>query len=116
MRWNALSDLEINERINQAIDANNNYGQGDILGAPGTYLDREEFSPDAPFLNTAPFLKALINNPNHIGCHTMGKESSPIFKGTQKIERELIELCAEEVFQAEKHQKKASLDRTSHTD
>jgi len=102
MRWNALSDLEINERINQAIDANNNYGQGDILGAPGTYLDREEFSPDAPFLNTAPFLKALINNPNHIGCHTMGKESSPIFKGTQKLERELINLCAEEIFQAEK--------------
>jgi glutamate/tyrosine decarboxylase-like PLP-dependent enzyme len=97
-----MSEAEINERVNRAIEANNNYDHGDILGAPGSYLDREEFAPDAPFLKSAPFLKTLINNPNHIGCHTMGKESSPIFKGTQKIERELIELCAEEVFQAEK--------------
>ncbi|MAY84872.1 MAG: aspartate aminotransferase family protein [Flavobacteriales bacterium] len=102
MRWNAMSAEEVNERINQAIEANNNYGQGDILGPPGTYLDREEFRPDAPFLDTAPFLKTLINNPNHIGCHTLGKESSPIFKGTQEIERELIELCAEEIFQADR--------------
>lgn len=102
MRWNAMSEAEINERVNRAIEANNNYDHGDILGAPGSYLDREEFAPDAPFLKSAPFLKTLINNPNHIGCHTMGKESSPIFKGTQKIERELIELCAEEVFQADK--------------
>jgi len=102
MRWNALTEEEINQRVNRAIEANNNYAQGNILGPPGSYLDREEFAPDAPFLDKAPFLKTLINNPNHIGCHTLDKESSPIFKGTQEIERELIELCAEEIFQAER--------------
>lgn len=102
MRWKALKEEQINERVNRAIEANNNYSKGSILGPPASYLDRAEFSPDEPFLEKAPFLRTLINNPNHIGCHTMGQESSPIFKGTQKIERELIELCAEEIFQAEK--------------
>jgi glutamate/tyrosine decarboxylase-like PLP-dependent enzyme len=47
-------------------------------------------------------LKTLINNPNHIGCHTLDKKSSPIFSGTQSIERELIELCSEEIFRADR--------------
>lgn len=103
MMWKALTNKQINDRVNKAISANNNYSQGGILGSPGSYLDREEFSPEAPFLDDSPFLKTLINNPNHIGCHTLEKKGSPIFKGTQKIERELIELCAEEIFQGEKN-------------
>lgn len=101
MNWKAMTDQQINARVNEAINENNNYAHGGILGAPGSYLDREEFSPDVPFLQEAPFLKTLINNPNHIGCHTLGEKSSPIFKGTQQIERELIELCSVEIFQAE---------------
>jgi len=102
MEWKALSDSEINERVNTAIKQNNNYAHGGILGTPASYLDKEEFSPDVPFLNDAPFLKTLINNPNHIGCHTLDQKSSPIFSGTQKIEKELIELCSEEIFKAKK--------------
>ena len=55
------------------------------------------FYEDAPFLENAPFLSTLIANPNHIGCHTIG-ETEKIFKGTQELEKELIKLCAEEIF------------------
>jgi glutamate/tyrosine decarboxylase-like PLP-dependent enzyme len=39
----------------------------------------------------------LINNPNHIGCHTLGHSES-FFKGTQEIEREVIGICAEDIL------------------
>ena len=43
----------------------------------------------------------MVNNPNHIGCHTLTKDKSEeYFKGTQEIEIELIELLATEVFKA----------------
>ena len=32
----------------------------------------------------------------------LGHDSSPIFNGTQEIERELITLCAEQILKAEK--------------
>ena len=47
-------------------------------------------------------MKTLIANPNHIGCHTLNEDSEPFFKGTQKIEIELIKLCAEEILEGEK--------------
>ena len=47
-------------------------------------------------------MKTLIANPNHIGCHTLNENSEPFFKGTQKIEIELIKLCAEEILEGEK--------------
>ena len=56
------------------------------------------FYDDAPFLKDAPFLSALIANPNHIGCHTLN-ESEAAFEGTHQIEKELIDLCAQQIFE-----------------
>ena len=104
MNWKSYSKEEINERVSKALSQNANYASGEVIGTPATYLDQEEFYPDASFLDNAPFLRTLIANPNHIGCHTLSKESSPIFKGTQEIEKELISLCAEEIFKAKPNQ------------
>lgn len=104
MHWESLSRKKINQRVSEALARNASYVKGEVIGTPATYLDKEEFYPDASFLNDAPYLRTLIANPNHIGCHTLNHESSPIFKGTQEIERELISICGEEVFQAKKDQ------------
>ena len=103
MYWKSVDRKELNERINLALSKNSNYHKNDMLGIPGTYLDRKEFYPDASFLDDAPYLRTLVANPNHIGCHTLKKPGSPIFKGTQAIEKELISICAEEVFGASKN-------------
>ncbi|MBL4709359.1 MAG: aspartate aminotransferase family protein [Flavobacteriales bacterium] len=104
MHWNAITRKELNQRIDHALGENASYSKAEVIGTPATYLDQKEFYPDASFLKHAPFLRTLIANPNHIGCHTLGKNSSPIFKGTQAIEKELISLCAEEIFAAPKNQ------------
>jgi tyrosine decarboxylase / aspartate 1-decarboxylase len=101
MHWKSLTYSQIKERVIEALHNNINYRTGKVLGIPGTFLDQEEFYEDAPFLKNAPFLSVFIANPNHIGCHTFG-ESESIFHGTQEIERELIALCAEEIFKGEK--------------
>ena len=102
MYWKKLSHIAINERINSALAKNKGYRTGPILGVPGTYLDSNCFYNDAPFLEDAPFLRTLIENPNHIGCHTLTKsEGEPFFQGTQEIEIELIKLCAEEILGGE---------------
>ncbi|WP_143962846.1 pyridoxal-dependent decarboxylase [Litoribacter populi] len=100
MFWKKLSHEEIKSHIFKALDENLDYrGDHPILGIPGTYLDTTEFYPDAPFLKDAPFMSAMIRNPNHIGCHTLSEESVlEVFQGTQKIERDLIKLVAEEIF------------------
>ena len=103
MYWKSVDRKELNERVNLALSKNSNYHKNDMLGIPGTYLDRKEFYPDASFLDDAPYLRTLVANPNHIGCHTLKKPGSPIFKGTQAIEKELISICAEEVFGASKN-------------
>ncbi|MFT7084559.1 MAG: glutamate/tyrosine decarboxylase-like PLP-dependent enzyme [Vicingaceae bacterium] len=102
MYWKSLERSVVNDRVDAALNKNTNYHKNDMLGIPGTYLDQKEFYPDASFLKDAPFLRTLIANPNHIGCHTLKKPGSPIFQGTQAIEKELISICAEEVFAAEK--------------
>lgn len=104
MFWKALDKEDINQRVDHALAENVDYSKGQVIGTPATYLDQKEFSPHASFLEKAPFLKTLIANPNHIGCHTLNKTSSPIFKGTHKIEQELIKLCAEEIFDSQKNQ------------
>lgn len=101
MYWKALSKKEILDRVNYALSKNKNYNDSSILGVPGTYLDEKEFYQDADFLKNAAYLKTLIANPNHIGCHSINDKSSPIFKGTHQIENELIKLCAETIFKGE---------------
>ncbi|WP_291786907.1 pyridoxal-dependent decarboxylase [Cecembia sp.] len=100
MYWKKRSHEQIKEYIFKALDQNLDYrGDRPILGIPGTYLDTTEFYPDAPFLKDAPYMSAMVRNPNHIGVHTLGEESVlEVFEGTQKIEKELIKLVAEEIF------------------
>lgn len=102
MYWKKLSQDEIMAEVDTALSQNMCYKTKKILGIPASYLDEEQFYDDAPFLEDSSFLKTLIANPNHIGCHTLNEDSEPFFKGTQKIEKELINLCAEEILNGEK--------------
>lgn len=105
MHWNKLTHDEINSRVKAAISENINYRETPLLGIPGSFLDEEEFYPEATFLEDSPFLATFVNNPNHIGCHTLTKDNSePFFRGTQQLELEVIRICAEEILQGEKEQ------------
>jgi glutamate/tyrosine decarboxylase-like PLP-dependent enzyme len=100
MIWEKKSQQHIKERIFEALDQNVNYDKQHILGVPASYLDEKVFYQDASFVKDAPFISTLIQNPNHIGCHTLGK-SEPFFKGTQEIERELIDICGVDILRGE---------------
>tara|TARA_Y100001978_G_C23657399_1_gene416762 strand:- start:100 stop:1338 length:1239 start_codon:yes stop_codon:yes gene_type:complete len=102
MIWKHMTKPEIKDRVYKALAENRNYDSDFILGIPGTYLDTAQFHRDADFLEDAPFLRTFINNPNHIGCHTLtGDEGEDLFRGTQKIEVELIRMISEEIMRAE---------------
>ncbi|MCB0429193.1 MAG: aspartate aminotransferase family protein [Flavobacteriales bacterium] len=103
MYWEAYSHSKIRDRVFQALNQNLDFRQRDVLGLPASFLDPEEFYPDAPFLDDAPYMRALNSNPNHIGCHTV-TQSEEAFKGTQELEREAIALCAEEILGGESGQ------------
>lgn len=98
MYWESYSHKKIKEVVFGALEKNLDYREKPVLGLPASYLDSEVFYDDAPFLKDAPFLSALIANPNHIGCHTLN-ESEAAFEGTHKIEKELIEICAQQIFE-----------------
>ena len=101
MFWQKLHKKEINNRVFQALKENTTYKDDSIFGIPGTFLEQNIFYGNAPFLKDAPYLQTLINNPNHIGCHTLDGGSEPFFKGTQKLEKEVIGICAEQIFRAQ---------------
>ncbi len=101
--WKKKSQEEINNTIFKALKANINYEEQVIIGLPASFLDEKVFNQDASFLKEAPFISTLAQNPNHIGCHTLGK-SEPFFAGTQKIEQELIEICAVDILKGEAQQ------------
>ncbi|MBA3680364.1 MAG: aspartate aminotransferase family protein [Bacteroidetes bacterium] len=101
MYWEKYSYSKIKSKVFEALSLNTNYRTENILGIPGTFLDADIFYDDAAFLKDAPFLSTLIANPNHIGVHTFGDEHEDFFKGTQQLEKELIKICAEEIFAAE---------------
>jgi tyrosine decarboxylase / aspartate 1-decarboxylase len=100
MYWKKLSHEEVKQRIFDALNKNFDYrGERPVLGIPGTYLDTAEFYPDAPFLKDAPYMTAMVKNPNHIGVHTLSDKSVlEVFEGTQQIEKDLIKLIAEQIF------------------
>ncbi len=100
MHWKKLPFKVIKQQIFEALGNNLNYKDEPILGLPATYLDQEQFYFNAPFLKDAPFLSTLISNPNHIGCHTYSQGES-YFSGTQKIEVDLLRICAEEIMGAQ---------------
>lgn len=95
--WNKKSQEEIKKHVFKALNENVNYNTQNVLGIPSSYLDDEIFSQDESFLKEAPYMSSLVKNPNHIGCHTLGN-SEGYFNGTQKIEKELIELCAVDIL------------------
>jgi glutamate/tyrosine decarboxylase-like PLP-dependent enzyme len=96
--WPALPPETIRHRVFEAIGANLSYREDAVLGLPGSFLDREVFPPIAELSRFA-FLSTMVANPNHIGCHTLGT-SEPAFVGTQALEREVVEICAEGLLDA----------------
>ena len=101
--WNKLSQEEIKTRVFGALDKNINYVTQSVLGVPASYLDEKVFQQDNSFLKDAPFISTLIQNPNHIGCHTLGSSES-YFAGTQEIEKDLIQMCAVDILEGEPDQ------------
>ena len=100
MIWKRKSIAEINDRIFTALNENVNYKNEAIIGVPASHLDEQVFSQEVSFIRDAPFLSTLVQNPNHIGCHTMGT-SENFFSGTQELEREVIAICAEDILHAQ---------------
>jgi len=99
MYWDQKRAETIKKEVLNALSHNRNYRSSAVLGLPASYLDAEVFPPDAAFLEDAPFAKVFMENPNHIGCHTLaGGERA--FGGTQALERDLIRICAEELMDA----------------
>ena len=98
MQWNQLTHEEMNGRIEEALNENTSYKDEMVFGIPGSFLNPKVF-PYKEFLKDAPFLKTMLENPNHIGCHTMGTSES-FFKGTHKIEKEVIDILATDLMKA----------------
>ncbi|NEN22684.1 aspartate aminotransferase family protein [Cryomorpha ignava] len=101
--WQKMTQEEIKKKIFGALDNNVDYVKETILGLPASYLDDKVFNQDASFLKNSPFMSTLVHNPNHIGCHTLGK-SEHFFAGTHVIEREVIEMCAVDILKGEPNQ------------
>jgi tyrosine decarboxylase / aspartate 1-decarboxylase len=100
--WKKLSHKEQDIRITEALEININYRDIVPIGIPVSKLDSNVFYEHASFLKEAPLLRAFIQNPNHIGCHTLGN-SEPFFEGTQQLEREVIELLSVDLLKANKN-------------
>ena len=100
MRWVKKEQDEIKSYIFNALDNNKNYVKEKVLGIPASYLDSKVFSQDNTILKDAPFLSVMVNNPNHIGCHTLDASES-FFSGTQAIEREVISFTANDILKGE---------------
>lgn len=98
--WKKLTTQERKERIAQALQEVVNFADDISLGYPASKLDGKVFYDDAPFLKDAPTLQAFVANPNNIGCHTLGT-SEKAFRGTQTIEREVLNVIAVDIFKAE---------------
>jgi tyrosine decarboxylase/aspartate 1-decarboxylase len=98
--WKRLSHAAQDSRITAALKNNIDYRHTLSLGIPASRLDERVFSEEATFLNHAPLLRTYVQNPNHIGCHTLG-ESETFFAGTQALEREVIHILGTDLLHAE---------------
>jgi tyrosine decarboxylase / aspartate 1-decarboxylase len=97
--WKKYTHEERLNRVHLALEENVNFSKDISLGFPASKLDGKVFYDNAPFLKEAPTLQTFVANPNHIGCHTLG-ESESVFKGTQQLEREVLEALAIDVFKS----------------
>lgn len=98
--WKKLNQAQIKERIFSSLGKNRSFRGEFVLGLPASYLDTRVFSPDHNLLSSAPFLSTMVENPNHIGCHTLDQSES-YFEGTHSLEREVVQVCAESIMGAE---------------
>lgn len=98
--WKKNTLNERSVRIQRALSENVNFSHDTSLGYPASKLDGKVFNEEASFLKDAPILQTYVANPNHIGCHTYG-DSEKAFKGTQEIERQVLNVLAVDVFKAE---------------
>ncbi|WP_348823912.1 pyridoxal-dependent decarboxylase [Flavobacterium aestuarii] len=98
--WKKLSQKERQARIEKALEENVNFTLDTSLGYPASKLDSKVYYEEASFLADAPTLKTYVANPNHIGCHTLGA-SEKAFKGTQEMEREVLDVLAVDIFKAQ---------------
>lgn len=97
--WKKLSVQQRQQHIATALKEVVDFEDDISLGYPASKLDGRVFYDDAPFLKDAPTLQAFVANPNNIGCHTLGT-SEKAFKGTQNIEREVLDVIAVDIFKA----------------
>jgi tyrosine decarboxylase / aspartate 1-decarboxylase len=95
--WKKLSPEDRLERVHQALKDNVDFSKDANLGYPASRLDEKVFSYEPLFLKEMPVLSTYIANPNHIGCHTFGT-SEFSFRGTQDIEREVLNMIAVDLF------------------
>ena len=98
--WKKITPTERQIRIQKALGENVNFSHDASLGYPASKLDGKVFNEEVQFLKDAPILQTYVANPNHIGCHTFGT-SEKAFRGTQEIEREVLNVLAVDVFKAE---------------
>ncbi|WP_245693154.1 pyridoxal phosphate-dependent decarboxylase family protein [Algoriphagus alkaliphilus] len=101
--WKKLTSEERLSRVQEALKDNVDFSKDANLGYPASRLDEKVFSNESLFLREMPVLSTYIANPNHIGCHTFGT-SEFAFKGTQAIEREVLNMIAVDLFQIEEGQ------------
>jgi glutamate/tyrosine decarboxylase-like PLP-dependent enzyme len=101
--WKKLTPEERLSRVQKALKDNVDFSIDASLGYPASRLDERVFANESLFLREMPVLSTFIANPNHIGCHTFGT-SEFAFKGTQAIEREVLNMIAVDLFQIEEGQ------------
>lgn len=100
--WKKLTHAAQDRRITAALSYNIDYRHNSSLGIPASRLDERVFNEDATFLTHAPLLRTYVQNPNHIGCHTLG-DSETYFAGTQELEREVIQILGEDLLHAQEN-------------
>jgi tyrosine decarboxylase/aspartate 1-decarboxylase len=98
--WKKYSSKDLAEKIDASLLKNINFSNDIALGYPASKLNEKVFYGDAPFLKDAPLLRTYVANPNHIGCHTLGK-SEGAFRGTHELEKELLNVLAVDIFKSE---------------
>ena len=97
--WKKFSKEKLIKKIDKALESTVDFENSNYLGYPVSKLDENVFNTSGAFLNDSPLLKSFIANPNNIGCHTVGK-SEEAFKGSQKLEKEVIRVLAVDIFKA----------------
>ncbi len=95
MYWKRLPYSAIDQTIKNAFDRNVKFGKSKVMGLPISSMDPRVFQTE---VHQSPFLNAMIQNANHGGCPTQGIFGN-FFEGTEQLEIEAIDICAEQLMQ-----------------